>query len=65
MKKRGVGRSGYKGVMYDVRRSEGLNPYQAILWFRKNDKVVKYSIGSYETAELAYIARIKFIDSLK
>lgn len=59
-----LSRSGYKGVyLLEGNRNK---PYQAQLKIKyKEDTQIQIHLGTFETAEEAYIARIKFIDSLK
>lgn len=56
--------SGYKGVNQD-RRSNSPNRYRAQFSIEVGDQVFKLHLGTYDTPEEAYIARIKYIDSLK
>ncbi len=58
--------TGYKGVSIAGKTGQ-LCRYQARLVITKNriEKPISISLGYYETAEEAYIARCKFIDSLK
>lgn len=59
-----IGKSGYKGVH---RTRAIVERYEAYIVLYNNDytKRVKRYLGSFDTPEQAYIARIKFIDSLK
>jgi hypothetical protein len=57
------GTTGYKGVTLDKRHSTPR--FQSKFNIRSNNKQVDICLGSYNTAEEAYIARIKFIDSLR
>jgi hypothetical protein len=56
-----VNLSGYKGVVFDNRK----NKYQSRFMITHNYNRINISLGYYEKAEEAYIARLKFIDSLK
>lgn len=58
-----VGISGYKGVSFLNRPRT--KPWQAKISFWKLNRCIHIYVGEYETPELAYIARLKFIDSLK
>jgi len=55
--------TGYRGVVIDTRGNNAR--YQSKFAVRAGKKRIDISLGSYDTAEEAYIARIKFIDSLK
>lgn len=57
------GISGYKGVTF--RKNLIKNPYESKISYRKGKEVIHIYIGRYKTAELAYIARLEYIDSLK
>lgn len=59
------GISGYKGVSKLTDIPNRAKPWQARLYFSKNNKTYTIYIGEFETPELAYIARLQFIDSLK
>ena len=54
--------SGYKGVSRDNSTSSS---YRSVFTLSTSNNKVKISLGNYATPEEAYIARIKFIDSLK
>ena len=56
-------KTGYKGVNSDNR--PGRKPYKSQFHITYNNRMLNISLGSYNTPEEAYIARIKFIDSLK
>jgi len=55
--------SGYRGVVMDD-RAENVR-YQSRFMVRDRNNYIDIKLGSYNTAEEAYIARLKFIDSLK
>ncbi len=56
--------TGYRGVNRD-KRENSPNKYRAQFSVGLGGKGFKLYLGSYDTPEEAYIARIKFIDSLK
>lgn len=56
--------TGYKGVSIDNRNIT--KKYKSFVeYISPKKKRVYIQIGTYETPELAHIARIKFIDNLK
>jgi hypothetical protein len=58
--------TGYKGVFLDRRKSQHQARYESRLRISQPNKpTLDIYLGSYKTPELAYLARIKFIDSLK
>ena len=56
--------TGYKGV-HKRKSTNFKNPYEAMFYFAHDSKIIKINLGCYDTAEKAYLARLKFIDSLK
>lgn len=56
--------TGYKGVNQD-RRPNSPNRYRAQFSIEIGNQRVKLYLGTYDTPEEAYIARIRYIDSLK
>jgi hypothetical protein len=55
---------GYKGVHRDSRPNSP-NRYRSVFSVGLNQKNFEVYLGTYDTPEEAYLARIKFIDSLK
>lgn len=56
--------TGYRGVHRD-NRPNSPNKYRATFAVKIDQNKIELYLGSYNTPEEAYIARIKFIDSLK
>lgn len=55
--------TGYKGVKKDNR--VGRKPFRATFNVTYKNSKIYIALGSYDTPEEAYIARLKFIESLK
>lgn len=63
---KGINKTGYKGISFQGNKFL-TKPYIASINVRlKSDgRSIKIYVGHFETPELAYIARCKFLDDLK